>query len=128
MRLSVCGSDDRAPIPFISRVYYFVTGDQTRSTIVSEIVCMPRMASPILLVLDRLIDVGGQFMLRSPKEDGRGSRQQFVLAGNAGGAVDAHGGGIPPRPHDLSKIGAIYRANQERVATRGHGRPAGRVC
>jgi hypothetical protein len=29
--------------------------------------------------------------------------------------------GIPPRPHDSSEIGAIYRANQERVATRGRG-------
>ena len=71
-------------------------------------------------------------MLRSPEEDGRGSRRRSVLAGNAEGAADARGGigtprrpprrrGIPPRPHDSSKIGAIYRANQERVATRGRG-------
>jgi len=29
----------------------------------------------------------------------------------------------PPRPHDSSEMAAIYRANQERVATRGRGRP-----
>ena len=71
-------------------------------------------------------------MLRSPEEDGRGSRRRSILAGNAEGAVDARGRigtprrppcrrDIPPQPHDSSKIGAIYRANQERVATRGRG-------
>ncbi len=28
----------------------------------------------------------------------------------------------PPRPHDSSEIAAIYRASQERVVTKGHGR------
>jgi len=43
-------------------------------------------------------------MLRLPEEDGRGSRRRSVLAGNAGGAVDARGGGHPPAAARLERV------------------------
>jgi hypothetical protein len=47
----------------------------------------------------RWINVGGQFMLRSSKEDGRGSRRRSVLAGNAGGGSMPMAG-LRRRDHD----------------------------
>jgi len=125
--LSVCGSDDREPIPFISQVYYFVTGDQTRSTIVSGIVCMPRMASPILLALDRSMSGANSCCDCPRRTDGDRGDDPFSLEMPEGRSMPV-AGGIPPRLHDLSELGAIYWANQVRVATRGRGGPAGRVC
>jgi hypothetical protein len=77
--LSVCGSNDRAPIPFISRVYYFVTGGQTRSTIVSGIVCTPRMASPILSALDRSMSGANSCCDRPRRTDGDRGDDPFSL-------------------------------------------------